>query len=66
MPRAGSEPTTPVLERGKTVHALERAATAIGSLILLFSLNVSKENYRIKLDLYFNRCTGFFIRLLGM
>jgi hypothetical protein len=30
MPRVGFEPTIPVLERSKTVHALERAATAIG------------------------------------
>jgi hypothetical protein len=30
MPRMGYEPTTPVFERAKTVHALDRAATAIG------------------------------------
>jgi hypothetical protein len=30
MPRVGFEPTTPVFERAKTVHALERAATVIG------------------------------------
>jgi hypothetical protein len=31
MPRVGFEPTIPVFEREKTVHALDRAATVIGS-----------------------------------
>jgi hypothetical protein len=31
MPRVGFEPTIPVLERVKTVHALDRAASVIGS-----------------------------------
>jgi hypothetical protein len=30
MPRVGFEHTIPVFERAKTVHALDRAATAIG------------------------------------
>jgi hypothetical protein len=30
MPRMRFEPTTPVFERRKTVHALDRAATVIG------------------------------------
>jgi hypothetical protein len=30
MPRVGFEPTIPVLERAKKVHALDRAATVIG------------------------------------
>jgi hypothetical protein len=30
MPRVGFEPTIPVLEQAKTVHALDRAATVIG------------------------------------
>jgi hypothetical protein len=30
MPRVGFEPTTPVFERAKTVHALDRAITVIG------------------------------------
>jgi hypothetical protein len=30
MPRVGLEPTTPLLERAKTVHASNRAATVIG------------------------------------
>jgi hypothetical protein len=32
MPQVGLEPMTPVLERAKTVHALNRAAVVIGHL----------------------------------
>jgi hypothetical protein len=32
MPRLGFEPTIPVFERAKTVHALDRAATVIASI----------------------------------
>jgi hypothetical protein len=32
MPWDGFEPTTPAFERAKTVHALDHAATAIGSV----------------------------------
>jgi hypothetical protein len=39
MPRVGFELTTPVFERAKTVHALERAATAIGSMCDPHNLN---------------------------
>jgi hypothetical protein len=31
MHRVGLEPTIPVFERAKTVHALDRAATVIGT-----------------------------------
>jgi hypothetical protein len=31
MPRVGFESTTPVFELAKTVHALDRAATVIGT-----------------------------------
>jgi hypothetical protein len=31
MPRVGFDPTIPAFERAKTVHALDRAATVIGS-----------------------------------
>jgi hypothetical protein len=31
MPLVGFEPTIPEFERAKTVHALDRAATVIGS-----------------------------------
>jgi hypothetical protein len=30
IPRVGFDPTIPAFERAKTVHALDRAATAIG------------------------------------
>jgi hypothetical protein len=33
MPRVEFEPTIPVFERAKTVHALDCAATVIGSLV---------------------------------
>jgi hypothetical protein len=39
MPRAGFEPTIPVLERAKAVHALDRAATVIGQHSGLYTLN---------------------------
>jgi hypothetical protein len=32
MPQVGFEPTIPVFERAKTVHALDRATTVIGNL----------------------------------
>jgi hypothetical protein len=35
MPRVGLEPTIPVFERAKTVHALDRAANVIGVNLLL-------------------------------
>jgi hypothetical protein len=38
MPRVGSEPTIPVFERAKTIHALERTATVIGRLSVWYSL----------------------------
>jgi hypothetical protein len=30
MPRVGFEPTIPVFQRAKTVHALDRAANVVG------------------------------------
>jgi hypothetical protein len=35
MPRVGFEPMTPVIERAKTVHALDCAGTVIGDLHLM-------------------------------
>jgi hypothetical protein len=35
MPRVGFEPTIPVFERAKPVHALDRAAAVIGSDVLI-------------------------------
>jgi hypothetical protein len=44
MPRVGFEPSIPVFERAKTVHALDRAATMIGNTNttapLLFLLSI--------------------------
>jgi hypothetical protein len=50
MPQVGFEPTIPVFEWGKTVHASDRAATVIdkniitsnyrGCTVLCFDLNV--------------------------
>jgi hypothetical protein len=37
MPRVGFEPTIPMFERSKTVHALDREATAIGSHFLHYN-----------------------------
>jgi hypothetical protein len=37
MPRVGFEPTIPVFERAKTVHALDRAAPVIAFHIICFS-----------------------------
>jgi hypothetical protein len=34
MPQAGFESTIPVFSRAKTIHALDRAATVIGPVVL--------------------------------
>jgi hypothetical protein len=39
MPRVGIESTSPVFERAKTVHALDRATTVIGSNLCIGSQN---------------------------
>jgi hypothetical protein len=38
MHRVGFEPTTLVFERAKTVHALDRAPTEMGSFIIRIAL----------------------------
>jgi hypothetical protein len=43
MPQVGFEPMTPVFERTKTVHALDRAAVVIGSEWVLHYKMYSKE-----------------------
>jgi hypothetical protein len=43
MPRVGFEPTIPVFERGKTVHALERASTEIGRPRTYMTLKLETE-----------------------
>jgi hypothetical protein len=53
MPRVEFEPMIPVLERPKTVHALDRAATVI---VLLRHLVLERRVYRaLKKDGKFNR-----------
>jgi hypothetical protein len=42
MARVGFERTTPVFERAKTVHALDRPATVIGHFSILLTLNKFK------------------------
>jgi Na+-transporting methylmalonyl-CoA/oxaloacetate decarboxylase gamma subunit len=39
MPRVGFEPTIPAFERAKTVHALDRAATVIGTSLFYIPYN---------------------------
>jgi hypothetical protein len=41
MPLKGLKPTTPIFERAKTVHVLERAATVFGSPV-----DIAKINYQ--------------------
>jgi hypothetical protein len=36
MPRVGFEPTIPVFERAKTVHALDRAVTVIAMYLYMY------------------------------
>jgi hypothetical protein len=56
MPRVGFKPTIPVFERPETVHASDRAATAIGEYIYLrydnlLHRNVSREeNTSVKVN----------------
>jgi hypothetical protein len=40
MPHMGSEPTIPVFERPKTVHASDRAVTMIGQIFITSSANI--------------------------
>jgi hypothetical protein len=44
MPQVGLEPTIPVFERAKTVHALDRAATVIGNCSLTQLKNAAHQN----------------------
>jgi hypothetical protein len=41
MPRVGFEPTIPAFERAKTVHALDRTTTVIGSNIIGLKIYVN-------------------------
>jgi hypothetical protein len=49
MPRVGFEPPIPVFKQAKTVHALDRAATAIGTPYII---NLKKERKQVELKLY--------------
>jgi hypothetical protein len=48
MPRVGFEPTIPVFERAKTVHALDCAATVIGYTVTFTCI---KENSAMTLQI---------------
>jgi hypothetical protein len=48
MTRVGLEPTTPVFERAKTVHALDRAATVIDPFV---RMNPNKIKLKINFSL---------------
>jgi hypothetical protein len=41
MSRLGSEPTTPVFEWAKMIHAWEGAANVIGDMCLIVRYNIS-------------------------
>jgi hypothetical protein len=47
MDPVGFELTTPVFERAKTVHALDRAATVIGMLAYKVHINVLAKNKNV-------------------
>jgi hypothetical protein len=49
IPWAGFEPTIPAFERVKTVHALDRAGTVIGSAVICFAC-ISCRSSRIRID----------------
>jgi hypothetical protein len=49
IPRVGFEPTIPVFERAKTVHALDRAATVIGC-----SFSKLDKNICVKINVQWN------------
>jgi hypothetical protein len=47
MPQVGVEPTTPVFERAKTVHALDRAATVISHIWDTLTPYSKREQYSV-------------------
>jgi hypothetical protein len=58
MPGVGLEPTIPVFERAKTVHALDRAATVIGLCKTMGHINSEWE------DIYRNNHAGRHLLIL--
>jgi hypothetical protein len=60
MPQVRFEPTIPVFERAKTVHALDRAATVIGHLsIIHIILSRFRGAYRRGLDWWMDLLTTY-------
>jgi hypothetical protein len=60
MSRVGFEPTTPVLERAKTVHALDRAATVIGDAhVYFYWINIINLNQKQIFLTQFQYILGF-------
>jgi hypothetical protein len=47
MPLVGFEPTIPLFKRAKTVHALDRAVTVIGSDTIQFNLKFGTDAWYI-------------------
>jgi hypothetical protein len=67
MPWVGSEPTIPVRERSKTVHALDRAATVIGYSWIMGNVNYTcvKRHFYKNLSLKTeDTCKSIFRRLI--
>jgi hypothetical protein len=52
MPRVEFKPTTPVFERAKTFHALDRAATGIGTILHIPYTNLKQQNCKPKSPRY--------------
>jgi hypothetical protein len=64
MPWVGLEPTIPELERAKTVHALDGAATVIGILPIRFQYYIRFSVCRVLNKVYFkNYCSSYFLLL---
>jgi hypothetical protein len=59
MPQAGFEPTIPVFERAKTVHALDCAATGMGLCMYTRLLSMGCTQYKL---LYMNNVRTTLIR----
>jgi hypothetical protein len=53
MPRVEFEPTIPVFERAKTVHALDRAATVIGCFACYLSIPIIPYSYGVEVFILF-------------
>jgi hypothetical protein len=53
MPRLGFEPTTPVFERAKMVHALDRVATVLGLLYIYRIINKLLNTIIVFLDIIY-------------